>query len=277
MSNIWKTGLEADARYSKFEAPSHREPTDRHAFQECSIASGSMRRRGDTITPRRLRPTAIRILSISCSTSTWGRSFSSKASSPPSEEAHSNTTNGQLLWVTGSTSEALQGGRHMPNQREPMDSCRVRVDALPALPATARAVEAAIASCRTPDDGRSCQTRRSALHGIGDPGKAHRQWPYRSHRAGQVRLPDHDDGNGDELQFNESRDGNSASPITSNQLPMLVTNGFSTLLLIFHPYYRNSFNFESDAEDVVNGSPRASSFFPDRRPAHAGGACPSRP
>ena len=36
-------------------------------------------------------------------------------------------------------------------------------------------------------------------------------------------------------------------------LPMLVTNGFSTLLLIFHPYYRDSFQFEVGPEENVNG------------------------
>jgi hypothetical protein len=45
------------------------------------------------------------------------------------------------------------------------------------------------------------------------------------------------------------------------QLPMLVTNGFSTLQLIFHPYYRNSFNFESSAEDEVGGEPAVAVHF----------------
>ena len=36
-------------------------------------------------------------------------------------------------------------------------------------------------------------------------------------------------------------------------LPMLVTNGFSTLLLVFHPYYRDSFQFEAEPEKNVDG------------------------
>lgn len=39
----------------------------------------------------------------------------------------------------------------------------------------------------------------------------------------------------------------------SKQLPMLVTNGFSTLFLVFHPYYRDSFTFTSAGEEIVDG------------------------
>ena len=35
---------------------------------------------------------------------------------------------------------------------------------------------------------------------------------------------------------------------------MLVTNGIATVLLVFHPYYRDSFNFEVDAAEMVDGS-----------------------
>ena len=59
------------------------------------------------------------------------------------------------------------------------------------------------------------------------------------------------DGNADGLHFNESRLESSVAH--HKQLPMLITNGFSTLLLIFHPYYRDSFNFESGAEEVIDG------------------------
>jgi hypothetical protein len=59
------------------------------------------------------------------------------------------------------------------------------------------------------------------------------------------------DGNEDGLHFNESRLESSVAH--HKQLPMLVTNGFSTMLLIFHPYYRDSFNFESGAEEVIGG------------------------
>jgi hypothetical protein len=67
------------------------------------------------------------------------------------------------------------------------------------------------------------------------------------------------DGNSDGMQFNESRRETVAAH--HKQLPMLVTNGFSTLQLIFHPYYRNSFTFESSAEEVVNGEPAVPVHF----------------
>lgn len=59
------------------------------------------------------------------------------------------------------------------------------------------------------------------------------------------------DGNGDDLQLNESRIESSASH--QKPLPMLVTNGFSTVLLVFHPYYRDSFNFDTGADEVIDG------------------------
>ncbi len=59
------------------------------------------------------------------------------------------------------------------------------------------------------------------------------------------------DGNGDGLQMNESRIESSAS--RRKPLPMLVTNGFSTVLLVFHPYYRDSFAFDTGADEVVDG------------------------
>ena len=34
---------------------------------------------------------------------------------------------------------------------------------------------------------------------------------------------------------------------------LLVSNGFSTLFLVFHPYYANGFRFTRDAEESVNG------------------------
>lgn len=60
-------------------------------------------------------------------------------------------------------------------------------------------------------------------------------------------------GDGDGIQLNESRLETSAAK--HKPLPMLVTNGFSTLLMIFHPYYRDSFQFESGAEETVDGKP----------------------
>jgi hypothetical protein len=74
------------------------------------------------------------------------------------------------------------------------------------------------------------------------------------------------DGNGDSLSLNESRIESAPSP--HKQLPMLVTNGFSTALLVFHPYYRDSFQFETSAEETVNGKPALPIHFvhvPGRR------------
>ena len=36
---------------------------------------------------------------------------------------------------------------------------------------------------------------------------------------------------------------------------MLVTNGVATVLLVFHPYYRDSFNFEALPEELIDGRP----------------------
>lgn len=60
-------------------------------------------------------------------------------------------------------------------------------------------------------------------------------------------------GDGDGIQLNESR--LETSTAKHKPLPMLVTNGFSTLLMIFHPYYRASFQFEPGAEETVDGKP----------------------
>jgi len=73
-------------------------------------------------------------------------------------------------------------------------------------------------------------------------------------------------GDGDDFQLNESRIESSASRRKS--LPMLVTNGISTILLVFHPYYRDSFNFEIRDEELVDGRPATPVHFthiPGRR------------
>ncbi len=38
-------------------------------------------------------------------------------------------------------------------------------------------------------------------------------------------------------------------------LPLLVTNGFATLLLIFHPYYEPSFEFAPPVTEILDGKP----------------------
>ena len=60
------------------------------------------------------------------------------------------------------------------------------------------------------------------------------------------------DGGQDEFTLNESRLLKSSGEVKKN-LPLLVTNGFSTLFLIFHPYYRDAFQMTEDGEVVENG------------------------
>jgi hypothetical protein len=60
-------------------------------------------------------------------------------------------------------------------------------------------------------------------------------------------------GSGDDLLLNESRLADSrGGKRNKKNLPMLITNGFSMLMLIFHPYYRNSFDFEAMPDDVID-------------------------
>ena len=59
-------------------------------------------------------------------------------------------------------------------------------------------------------------------------------------------------GGNDELQLNESRLAVSQGRKPMN-VPMLISNGFSMLFLIFHPHYRSSFPFELEGEEVVDG------------------------
>src|SRR5258708_22886068 len=67
------------------------------------------------------------------------------------------------------------------------------------------------------------------------------------------------EGNGDDFQLNESRLETKAGAHKS--LPMLVTNGFSTLLLVFHPYYSGAFEFEPGPEEAVNGTTAVTVHF----------------
>ena len=63
-----------------------------------------------------------------------------------------------------------------------------------------------------------------------------------------VMLELHSDGIG----VTESRQAKRESAKGEN-VPLLVTNGFATMLLVFHPYYQNSFEFDSLPDEVVNG------------------------
>lgn len=58
-------------------------------------------------------------------------------------------------------------------------------------------------------------------------------------------------GNQDDFQMNESRVAVTTTPRQTP--PLLVTNGFSTLLLVFHPYYQGSFKFEAGGSEDLDG------------------------
>jgi hypothetical protein len=60
-------------------------------------------------------------------------------------------------------------------------------------------------------------------------------------------------GSGDEFQMNESRIESSTSRGKPAQLPMLVTNGIATILLVFHPYYQDSFKFDIGNDETMDG------------------------
>jgi hypothetical protein len=60
-------------------------------------------------------------------------------------------------------------------------------------------------------------------------------------------------GTGDDFQLNETRISASKDTPKPSQVSMLVSNGVPTVLLVFHPYYRNSFKFEVGAEETVDG------------------------
>lgn len=58
----------------------------------------------------------------------------------------------------------------------------------------------------------------------------------------------------DELLLNESRLPEKGQEARHKKnVSLLITSGFSTLLLIFHPYYRNSFRFHPAGDAVLNG------------------------
>jgi hypothetical protein len=58
-------------------------------------------------------------------------------------------------------------------------------------------------------------------------------------------------GNSYDFQLSESRlEVGTSKPARA---PMLLSNGFSTLLLVFHPYYRNAFEFTAGAQQTIDG------------------------
>lgn len=58
----------------------------------------------------------------------------------------------------------------------------------------------------------------------------------------------------DEMLLNESRVEVTRPGQGKKNVSLLLTNGFSTLFLIFHPYYRNSFRFAAEQVDAINGT-----------------------
>jgi hypothetical protein len=60
-------------------------------------------------------------------------------------------------------------------------------------------------------------------------------------------------GTADSFQLNESRVDADSSRHKIVALPMLVTNGVATILLVFHPYYRDGFDFKTGAPVLING------------------------
>ena len=59
-------------------------------------------------------------------------------------------------------------------------------------------------------------------------------------------------GSGDDLVIQESRLLQRSSEHKKN-VPLLVTNGFATLSLIFHPYYQQGFDFSPPENETVDG------------------------
>jgi hypothetical protein len=56
-----------------------------------------------------------------------------------------------------------------------------------------------------------------------------------------------------ELNLVESRLADVDKPAKKLQRPLLVSNGFATLFLVFHPYYAAGFKFSIAGEETVNG------------------------
>ena len=57
---------------------------------------------------------------------------------------------------------------------------------------------------------------------------------------------------GNDLSVEESR-MLQREPRSKKKVPLLVTNGFSTLVLIFHPYYQSSFEYSLVTDELLDG------------------------
>lgn len=60
-------------------------------------------------------------------------------------------------------------------------------------------------------------------------------------------------GGADDFELNETRVAASAEKPKTAPASMLVSNGIATALLVFHPYYRDSFKFDIGASEMVDG------------------------
>src|SRR5579864_5813939 len=58
---------------------------------------------------------------------------------------------------------------------------------------------------------------------------------------------------GGELSLSESRLAVHEAKRDRKNTPMLLSNGFATLFLVFHPYYAEAFRFTSMGEDTIGG------------------------
>lgn len=68
-------------------------------------------------------------------------------------------------------------------------------------------------------------------------------------------------GDEHDLLLSESRVPRSPEHKAEKNVSLLLTNGFSMLFLIFHPYYAASYHFEPRGEEVVDGVPRLRVHF----------------
>ena len=58
-------------------------------------------------------------------------------------------------------------------------------------------------------------------------------------------------GSNESFQLNESRIESPDAKHKSVSMPMLTTNGMTTLLLVFHPYYSDAFSFDEGPEQII--------------------------
>lgn len=62
-------------------------------------------------------------------------------------------------------------------------------------------------------------------------------------------------GHEEDFQMSESRIEDAGWRHKLLSTPMLMSNGMATLLLVFHPYYRSAFEFETLPPELIDGKP----------------------